>query len=144
LPLRYQWRNIPNEIKDITARVVSEFNVNVGIHCHNDTGMAVANSIMAVLAGAVQVQGTMNGFGERSGNANLCTIIPNLQLKAGYDCIPQENMADLTATARSISEIANVIHDERAPYVGKYAFATRRNACGCGNQKLHSLRTHQP
>jgi len=113
----------PNEIKDITARVVSEFNVNVGIHCHNDTGMAVANSIMAVLAGAVQVQGTMNGFGERSGNANLCTIIPNLQLKAGYDCIPQENMADLTATARSISEIANVIHDERAPYVGKYAFA---------------------
>jgi len=79
-----------------------------------------------VLAGAVQVQGTMNGFGERSGNANLCTIIPNLQLKAGYDCIPQENMADLTATARSISEIANVIHDERAPYVGKYAFAHRR------------------
>jgi len=74
---------------------VSEFNVNVGIHCHNDTGMAVANSIMAVLAGAVQVQGTMNGFGERSGNANLCTIIPNLQLKAGYDCIPQETWRTL-------------------------------------------------
>lgn len=113
----------PNEVWDITSRVVNEFKVDVGIHCHNDTGMAVASSIMAVQAGAVQVQGTMNGFGERSGNANLCTIIPNLQLKAGYDCIPKENMSDLTTTARYISEIANVLHDERAPYVGKYAFA---------------------
>ena len=97
--------------------------MDVGIHCHNDTGLAVANSIMAVKAGAVQVQGTINGLGERSGNANLCTIIPNLQLKAGYDCIPAECISDITATARYVSEIANVIHDERAPYVGKFAFA---------------------
>lgn len=115
--------SFPNEIYEITLKVVKEFNVDVGIHCHNDTGMAVANSIMAVQGGAVQVQGTINGFGERSGNANLCTIIPNLQLKAGCDCIPQECISDLTSTARYVSGIANVIHDERAPYVGRFAFA---------------------
>lgn len=115
--------SFPDEVYTITSKVVDEFKVDVGIHCHNDTGMAVANSIMAVKAGAVQVQGTINGFGERSGNANLCTIIPNLQLKAGFDCIPAECISDITATARYVSEIANVIHDERAPYVGKFAFA---------------------
>ncbi len=115
--------SFPDEIFTITSKVVGEFKVDVGIHCHNDTGLAVANSIMAVKAGAVQVQGTINGLGERSGNANLCTIIPNLQLKAGYDCIPAECISDITATARYVSEIANVIHDERAPYVGKFAFA---------------------
>lgn len=115
--------SFPDEVYTITSKVVSEFKVDVGIHCHNDTGMAVANSIMAVKAGAVQVQGTINGFGERSGNANLCTIIPNLQLKAGYDCVPADCVPDITAAARYVSEIANVIHDERAPYVGKFAFA---------------------
>jgi len=115
--------SFPNEVFEITQRVVNEFNVDIGIHCHNDTGMAVANSIMAVQAGAKQVQGTLNGFGERSGNANLCTIIPNLQLKLGYSCIPEENMKNLTAIARYASEVANVLHDERAPYVGKNSFA---------------------
>jgi 2-isopropylmalate synthase len=85
--------------------------------------MAVANSIMAVQAGAKQVQGTLNGFGERSGNANICTIIPNLQLKLGYSCILEENMIQLTSIARYASEIANVVHDESAPYVGKNSFA---------------------
>jgi len=115
--------SFPNEVFEITQRVVNEFKVDVGIHCHNDTGMAVANSIMAVQAGAVQVQGTLNGFGERSGNANICSIIPTLQLKMGYLCISEENMAHLTAIARYASEIANVLHDERAPYVGKNSFA---------------------
>jgi len=115
--------SFPNEVFEITQRVAKEFKVDIGIHCHNDTGMAVANSIMAVQAGANQVQGTLNGFGERSGNANLCTIIPNLQLKLGYSCIPEENMKHLTAIARYASEIANVLHDERAPYVGKNSFA---------------------
>ncbi|AEV70571.1 citramalate synthase [Acetivibrio clariflavus] len=115
--------SFPNEVFEITQRVVNEFKVDIGIHCHNDTGMAVANSIMAVQAGAKQVQGTLNGFGERSGNANLCTIIPNLQLKLGYSCIPGENMKNLTAIARYASEVANVLHDERAPYVGKNSFA---------------------
>lgn len=115
--------SFPNEVYDITQKVVNEFKVDIGIHCHNDTGMAVANSIMAVQAGAVQVQGTLNGFGERSGNANICSIIPNLQLKLGYLCIPQENMINLTSIARFASEVANVIHDERAPYVGRNSFA---------------------
>ncbi|MDF2523030.1 MAG: 2-isopropylmalate synthase/homocitrate synthase family protein [Clostridiales bacterium] len=112
-----------SEIFDITKKVVETFNVPVGIHCHNDTGMGVAGSVMAVQAGATQVQGTINGFGERCGNANLCTIIPTLQIRLGYNCIPEENMKKLTSLARYISEIANVIHDERAPFVGNCAFA---------------------
>jgi 2-isopropylmalate synthase len=103
--------------------VVKEFKEDIGIHCHNDTGMAVANSIMAVKAGAVQVQGTMNGYGERTGNANLTTIIPNLQLKLGYSCISEDSILHFTTIAKYISEIANVLHDDRAPYVGNYAFA---------------------
>ena len=116
----------PNEVYEITKLVVDLFasdDVVVGIHAHNDGGLAVANSIMAVEAGAVHVQGTVNGFGERCGNANLCTIIPNLQLKTGYACIPPEQMQKLTITARTIAEIANVQFNERDPYVGKSAFA---------------------
>lgn len=113
----------PDEIYSVTAQVVEKFQVTIGIHCHNDTGMAVANSVMAVRAGAVHVQGTMNGYGERCGNANLCTIIPNLQLKMGFGCIRKEAMQLLTPTSRYINEIANVVSDERAPYVGNCAFA---------------------
>lgn len=116
--------SFPFEIYEITQRVKEEFkDIDIGIHCHNDTGMAVANSIMAVKAGAVQVQGTFNGFGERCGNANLCTIIPNLQLKLGFICIPQDNMKKLTSTARFVSEVANIVYNERDPYVGNCAFA---------------------
>jgi 2-isopropylmalate synthase len=113
----------PKDIYDITSKVIEQFSVAIGIHCHNDNGMAVAGSIIAVQAGAVQVQGTVNGLGERCGNANLCTIIPNLQLGKGFRCIPDESMHNLNSTARYISEIANIIHDERAPYVGSCAFA---------------------
>lgn len=114
---------LPMDIYNITQDVVKKFDIPVGIHCHNDNGMAVAGTIMSVQAGATHVQGTINGLGERCGNANLCTIIPNLQLKMGYSCIPEGNMSEITAVARSISEIANIIHDERAPYVGRAAFA---------------------
>jgi 2-isopropylmalate synthase len=113
----------PNEVLEITKKVVSRFKVQVGIHCHNDCEMAVANSIAAVQAGAVQVQGTMNGIGERCGNANLCSIIPNLQLKLGLSCIPNENMAELTSAARFVSEIANMTFNDKAPYVGNDAFS---------------------
>lgn len=115
--------SLPMDIYNITQEIVKHFPIPIGIHCHNDNGMAVAGSIMAVQAGAAQVQGTINGLGERCGNANLCTIIPNLQLLMGYSCIPEGNMPEMTAVARSISEISNVIHDERAPYVGRTAFA---------------------
>ncbi len=114
---------LPAEIFEITSKVVEKFNIPVGIHSHNDSGMAVANSIMAVQAGACQVQGTINGWGERCGNANLCTLIPNLQIKMGYGCIPEGNVGTITSVARYISEIANVMVDERAPYIGKNAFA---------------------
>ncbi len=115
--------SFPSKIKSITEIVKQSIKCDIGIHCHNDNGMAVAASIAAVESGAVQVQGTINGFGERCGNANLCTIIPNLQLLMGYNCIPEENMEMLTSTARFVSEIANIIHDERAPFVGSCAFA---------------------
>ena len=114
---------LPMDIYEITKKVVGSFNIPVGIHCHNDNGMAVAGSIMAVQAGAKQVQGTVNGLGERCGNANLCTIIPNLQLLMGFECIPESSLNELTSVSRSLSEIANVDFDDRAPYVGKTAFA---------------------
>ncbi|MBU3737165.1 MAG: citramalate synthase, partial [Methylobacterium sp.] len=113
----------PHEIAEITRRVCGKFSAEIGIHCHNDSEMAVANSISAVLAGARQVQGTINGIGERTGNANLCSIIPNLQLKQGYDCLPPDNLASLTSVARYVAEVANVTFNEKAPYVGGDAFS---------------------
>jgi len=114
----------PSEVYEIVKTVKEAFgNVTIGIHTHNDGGMAVANSIMAVEAGATHVQGTYIGFGERCGNANLSTIIPNLQLKKNIMCIPQDQLVNLTFTARKISEIANITLNEREPYVGNSAFA---------------------
>ena len=113
----------PDEVFSITQKVVNTFNCKVGIHCHNDSEMAVANSVAAVKAGAVQVQGTINGIGERCGNANLCSIIPNLQLKLGLSCIPQENMASLASSARFVSEVANMMFNDKAAYVGHDAFS---------------------
>jgi len=113
----------PNDIFAITQKVAGQFKTPLGIHCHNDCEMAVANSVMAVLAGATQVQGTINGIGERCGNANLCSIIPDLQLKLGFECIPPQNMATLTTVARAVSDIANMPHNEKAAYVGADAFA---------------------
>ena len=113
----------PREIFEITRTVKERFTAVIGIHCHNDGEMAVANSIMAVQAGATQIQGTINGIGERCGNANLCSIIPNLQLKLGHNCIPAENLERLTSVARAVSEIANMPHNEKAAYVGGDAFA---------------------
>lgn len=114
---------LPNEISEIVARVREELHVPIGIHTHNDCELAVANSLAAVNAGATQVQGTINGYGERCGNANLCSIIPNLQLKMNYDCLPDEKLTTLTDTARYISEIANVHMPVGQAYVGNAAFA---------------------
>jgi len=94
----------------------------VGIHCHDDAGCGVANSLMAVEAGASQVQGTMNGVGERTGNANLVTIIANLQLKLGHEVLPEDRLAKLTETAHFVDELLNRTPDPRQPYVGKLAF----------------------
>jgi 2-isopropylmalate synthase len=113
----------PDEVLAVTRRVVDRFSLSVGVHCHDDGGMAAANSVMAVEAGATQVQGTLIGFGERCGNANLSTVIPNLQLKRGYACIPSSAMAGLTETARLVAEVSNIALNARFPYVGKSAFA---------------------
>ena len=95
----------------------------LGIHTHNDSGTAVANAMAAVAAGATMVQGTINGYGERCGNANLCTLIPNLQLKLGYPCIAPARLETLAETSRFISEVVNLAPDDHAPYVGRSAFA---------------------
>ncbi|BAY98505.1 putative alpha-isopropylmalate/homocitrate synthase family transferase [Tolypothrix tenuis PCC 7101] len=95
----------------------------IGIHTHNDSDMAVANALAAVMAGATMVQGTMNGYGERCGNANLCSLIPNLQLKLGYSCIGEDELVQLTEASRFVSEVVNLAPDEHAPFVGRSAFA---------------------
>ena len=114
----------PHEVDSITRTVAAAFPAHpLGIHAHNDGGMAAANSVVSVQTGARQVQGTFLGFGERTGNANLSTIIPGLQLKLGFDCIPPENMPTLTTTARAIAEVCNVNLRKNEPYVGTSAFA---------------------
>jgi 2-isopropylmalate synthase len=97
--------------------------VTVGIHCHDDTGCAVANSMAAVAAGARHVQGTLNGLGERTGNANLTTIIPNLQLKLGRRCLPDGRLERLTSVSHHVAELLNRAVNPQAPYVGSGAFA---------------------
>jgi 2-isopropylmalate synthase len=116
--------SLPFEIEAIVADVVRAFgdSVTVGIHCHDDTGCAVANSLAAVRAGARHVQGTMNGLGERTGNANLCTIIPNLTLKMGHDTLPEARMERLTAVSHHVAELVNKAVDPQDPYVGAGAF----------------------
>ena len=113
----------PDEIEKIVRAAVNALSIPVGIHTHDDAGMAVANSVTAVLCGATQVQGTLIGFGERCGNANLSTIAADLQLKRGYKCFPDEKMKNLTLYCRRIAEIANVRLNRGMPYVGESAFA---------------------
>ncbi len=115
--------SLPFEVEDIVKRVREVVNAPLGIHCHNDTECAVANSIVAVRAGVTHVQGTINGLGERCGNANLCSIIPNLELKMGYTCIGRDNLKKLTSVSRFVYELANMKPWTHQPYVGRAAFA---------------------
>ena len=115
---------LPDEVFEITENVCKTFpNVTVGIHCHNDSDCAVASSLTAVRAGARHVQGTVNGLGERTGNANLCTIIPNLSLKMGYETVGKENVKSLTELSRFVFEVANLSPSSHMAYVGESAFA---------------------
>jgi 2-isopropylmalate synthase len=114
---------LPHEVTEIMKKVSSACKTPLGIHCHNDGGLAVANSLAALEAGAVSVQGTINGYGERCGNADLCSVIPNAVLKMGYTCKAGERLEYLTETSRFVSEAANLAHFERSPFVGYYAFA---------------------
>lgn len=111
------------EFQGIVKAVIDEFNVPVGVHCHNDTGLAVALSLCGAKIGAKMIQGTMNGVGERTGNANLCTIMPNLALKLGKDFYCAGNMSKLRDLSLFADEMINIRSDAKAPYVGLSAFA---------------------
>jgi len=113
---------LPTEVAAAVRAARRASKVSLGIHAHNDAELAVANTLAAVQAGATQVQGTINGYGERCGNANLCSIIPALKLKMDVDCIPYKQVARLTEVAHFVSEAANLALDTHLPYVGSSAF----------------------
>ena len=114
---------LPWNIEEVTASMMSRLGCPVGVHLHNDTGTGVANSLAAVRAGAMHVQGTINGFGERCGNANLTVIIAALQLKMGIRVVSDDQLKGLRGLSLAVSEIANLADDIRQPYVGEAAFA---------------------
>ena len=134
--------SMPEEIAELTRQArdaVREFGIGVGIHCHNDCDLAVANSLAAVDAGAVQVQGTINGFGERCGNANLISVIPNLGLKkTGFQVLGGRPLERLTELSRFVYEIANMNFRNEQPFVGPSAFAHK------GGMHVHAVRAPPP
>jgi len=116
--------SLPHEVTAATRAVRRAVKgMRLGIHCHNDGGLAVANTLAAVRAGARHVQGTINGYGERCGNADLCQVIPNLELKLGYTCLGKDHLPRLRSLSLFISEMANLNPDDRQPFVGASAFA---------------------
>ena len=114
---------LPDELSDVVAKVISDSAARIGIHCHNDTGCAIANSLAAVAAGASHVQGTLNGYGERTGNADLIAIIANLQLKKKQEVLPAGALEEAFRIAHAVAEVTNVSPSARQPYVGISAFA---------------------
>jgi 2-isopropylmalate synthase len=134
---------LPGEVAQAVRQAAGDHpRLTVGIHCHDDAGLAVASSLAAVEAGARQVQGTLAGFGERCGNANLCTIIPNLQLKMGCHCLPKARLKELTAATRYLYELANIPPDRYAPYVGVSAFSHKGGLHISAVEKDPSLYEH--
>jgi 2-isopropylmalate synthase len=133
---------LPDEFARIWREVAARVAVPLGVHTHNDAGCADANSMLAISEGAVQVQGTINGIGERCGNANLCTIIPNLQIKRGWRLIPDEALKQLTKVSIFVSEVANVAPNIRQPYVGECAFSHKAGAHADGVRKASESFEH--
>ena len=124
---------VPSTVRTILRETLNTVKVKLGGHMHNDCGMAVANTLVAVEEGAVQVDGTINGYGERCGNADLCVLIPNIKLKLGRDCVSDEQMQMLAETSHYVSELANVVPDERQPFVGRNAFTHK------GGMHIHAV-----
>ena len=114
---------LPWEVEEAVRAAREAVSVPLGIHAHNDGGLAVANSLVAVREGVRHVQGTINGYGERCGNADLCAIIPNLKLKLGVDCVSDEDLRKLRDLSYFVSEVANMVPDDHRPFVGRSAFA---------------------
>jgi 2-isopropylmalate synthase len=115
--------SLPHDVERIMGEVVPQFETAIGVHFHDDGGCAVANSLAGVRQGATQVQGCVNGYGERTGNANLCTIIPDLSLKMDVDTIPSDRLERLTPVAHHVAELVNITPDPQQPFVGPSAFA---------------------
>ena len=134
--------SLPSYITQVVGVVKATVPTRLGIHTHNDGDMAVANSLAAVEAGATMVQGTLNGWGERCGNANLISVIPALQLKMGHTCVPEENLKRLTELSRTASELANIRPRAHAPYVGSSAFAHKGGAHVAAVEKLAASYEH--
>ena len=138
---------LPDEVEAVVADVKAHVGNDavIGIHCHDDTGCAVANSMAAVRAGAGHVQGTLNGLGERTGNTNLTTVIPNLQLKQGFTCLPEGRLEHLTTVSHRVAETLNRAVDPQAPYVGSSAFAHKAGLhVSAIAQGQGRVRTHRP
>src|SRR5437763_4905125 len=114
---------LPGEIARITALARSKLNTQIGIHTHDDIGLGVANALAGLEAGATQVQGTINGYGERTGNCNLTSVIPNVALKLKKFCVPAKSLRKLKELSQFVDEIANIRHNPRLPWVGAAAFA---------------------
>jgi len=112
---------MPHEVEELTQIVLKELDMPVGIHTHDDTGVGVANALASVRAGATQIQGTINGYGERTGNCNLSTVIPNLELKYGISCV--NDLTQLSKLATFVDEATNMAPNPRAPYIGRSCFA---------------------
>lgn len=134
---------LPHEIHDIVTQVQKRFPAaKIGIHSHDDGGLGVANALAAIRAGAVQVQGTINGYGERTGNCNLTTVIPNLQLKMGFQVVP--DLTKLTELSKYVDDVANLPHFPRAPFVGSTAFSHKGGTHVNAVQKLARSYEHIP
>lgn len=115
--------SMPHEVEEIVGEIASAIPAPLGIHTHNDCDLAVANTIAAVRRGAVHIQGTINGYGERCGNANLCSVLPAMQIKMGYRCVDTLQMRRLTQVSHAVNECANLAHRKHLPFVGESAFA---------------------
>jgi 2-isopropylmalate synthase len=133
---------LPSAITAAIEAVQKSVSVPLGIHAHDDSELAVANSLTAVSAGVVQVQGTINGYGERCGNANLCSIIPNLELKMGIDCIGNKRLAKLTEVSRYIADLANLASPSNLAYVGSSAFTHKGGLHVSGLMKWEASYQH--
>lgn len=136
--------SLVEEVQEIFREVKKKIKTPLGIHCHNDSELAVANSLAAVRLGAVLVQGTINGYGERCGNANLCSIIANLKLKMGMDCITDQQLSHLTEVSRFVSEIANIVPRDETPFVGLSAFTHKGGVHVSAVQKHPQTYEHIP
>lgn len=134
--------SLPHEIAEAVAVVRKLTSVPLGIHAHNDAELAVSNSLAALQAGVTQIQGTINGYGERCGNANLCSLIPTLKLKLGINCIRRDQLARLTEVSRYVSELANLIPNPHQPYVGASAFTHKAGLHVSGLSKWESSYQH--